>query len=71
MSRKSDEERLNSIVETIRQNPAQRPGWLARRLGVDNKTMMRALAQLEDRGDMLIEDDRGGVSWFGRRRGER
>ncbi len=71
MSRKSDEERLNSIVETIRQNPAQRPGWLARRLGVDNKTMMRALAQLEGRGDMLIEDDRGCVSWFGRRRSER
>ncbi len=71
MSRKSDEERLNSIVETIQQNPKRRPSWLARRVGVDNKTMMRALTQLEDRGDMLIEDDRGCLSWFGRRRGER
>ena len=71
MARNVDITRLDAIVETIQQNPAKRPGWLARRLGVDNKTMMRALAQLEDRGDMLIEDDRGGVSWFGRRRGER
>jgi len=71
MSRKSDEERLNSIVEAIRTNPERRPGWLARQLGVDNKTMQRALVQLEDRGDMLIEDERGCVSWFGRRRGER
>ncbi len=30
--------------------------------------MMRALTQLEDRGDLLIEDERGRLSWFGRKR---
>jgi len=40
---------------------------VARHLGVDNKTVMRALVQLEDRGDLLVEDDGGRLSWAGRR----
>ena len=68
MARKGDEQRLNEIRDIIIDNPGKRPGWLARRLGFDNKTMMRALTQLEDRGDLLIEDERGRLSWFGRKR---
>lgn len=68
MARKGDEQRLDNILNTIIDNPGKRPGWLARRLGFDNKTMMRALTQLEDRGDLLIEDERGRLSWFGRKR---
>jgi hypothetical protein len=52
---------------TIRDNPNRKPGWIARRLGVDNKLVMRALTQLEDQGVLLAEDDRGRVSIFGRR----
>ncbi len=68
MARKGDAQRLDSIRDTIIQNPGRRPGWVARLLGVDNKTVMRALAQLEDRGDLLVEDDKGRLSWFGIKR---
>lgn len=68
MARKGDANRLDIILNTIIQNPGRRPGWVARRLGVDNKTVMRALAQLENRGDLLVEDDGGRLSWFGRKR---
>ena len=37
-------------------------------LGLDNKSMMRALAQLEDQGVLLAEDDRGRVSVIDQRR---
>ncbi|MBP6788911.1 MAG: hypothetical protein KA170_15075 [Candidatus Promineofilum sp.] len=67
MARKPDNERLDVIVQTIRDNPNRKPGWIARRLGVDNKLVMRALTQLEDQGVLLAEDDRGRVSIFGRR----
>lgn len=67
MARRRDDERLETIVDEIKRNPNRKPGWLARRLGFDNKTMMRALHQLEDRGDLLAEDDRGRLSWLRRR----
>ncbi|MCI0394300.1 MAG: hypothetical protein L0332_08045 [Chloroflexi bacterium] len=67
MGRKSDEERLDEIRDAIVENPGHRPGWFARLLGYDNKTMTRALPQLEERGDLLAEDDDGRLSWQGRR----
>jgi hypothetical protein len=66
MARNSDEERLQQIALAIRQNPGRRPGWIARLLGFDNKTIMRALPQLEARGILLVEDERGRVSHFRR-----
>ncbi len=67
MARKSDEQRLDAIEQAIRNNPGQKPGRLARLLGFDNKTVMRALPQLEDRGVLLVEDESGGLSFMGRR----
>ena len=67
MARKPDNQRLDVIAQTIRDNPNRKPGWIARLLGLDNKTIMRALTQLEDQGMLLAEDDRGRVSIFGRR----
>lgn len=67
MARKPDNQRLDVIAQTIRDNPNRKPGWIARLLGLDNKTVMRALTQLEDQGMLLAEDDRGRVSVFGRR----
>jgi Mn-dependent DtxR family transcriptional regulator len=68
MARKQDEQRLQTIATMIQQYPGRKPGWIARILGLDNKTMMRALPQLEDSGYLLVEDEHGGVSFFGRRR---
>ncbi|HNS39115.1 MAG: hypothetical protein LC131_15765 [Anaerolineae bacterium] len=67
MARKGNIQRLDLIRDAIIKNPGRRPGWVARHLGVDNKTVMRALVQLEDRGDLLVEDDGGRLSWAGRR----
>lgn len=68
MARKGDAQRLDTIRDTIIRNPGRRPGWVARLLGVDNKTVMRALTQLEARGDLLVEDEAGRLSWFGQKR---
>jgi len=67
MSRPVNSERLDTIRDAIQENPDQRPAWIARLLNLDNKTVTRALPQLEARGDMLVED-RGKLSWFGKRK---
>ena len=68
MARKSNQENLDELCAAIRENPDQKPGWFARLLGNDNKSVMRALPQLEERGDLLMEDDIGRLRWYGRRK---
>jgi hypothetical protein len=67
MARKADDNRLDNLREAIVENPGRRAGWFARLLGEDNKTITRALPQLEERGDLLAEDEEGRLTWFGRR----
>lgn len=69
MGRQADDVRLDDIREAIIRNPEQKPGRLARMLGLDNKTVQRALPLLEARGDLLVEDERGRLSFFRRNRG--
>ena len=64
MGNKSNEDRLNSVRDAIRANAGCRPGRIARLLGLDNKAVQRALAQLEERGDLLAEDSRGRLYWY-------
>ena len=68
MARKSNQHNLDNLRDAIIENPEQRAGWVARLLDRDNKSVMRDLPKLEERGDMLIEDDNGRISWYGRRR---
>lgn len=68
MGRKRDDQRLDEILNTIQANPETKPGTISTLLGLDDKTVQRALVQLADRGDLLAEDDHGRVSWFGRRK---
>lgn len=65
MGNKSNEERLDLVRNAIISNAGSRPGRIARLLGLDNKAVQRALIQLEGRGDLLAEDDRGRLYWFG------
>lgn len=67
MGRGRDDQRLDAILHLIQQHPDKKPAWLARQLGYDNKIVQRALDQLEERGDLLQEDDRGRLRWFGQR----
>ena len=68
MARPANDKQLDEIRQVIQDYPAHRAGWFARWLGRDNKSVTRALPQLEARGDLLQEDDEGRISWFGRRR---
>lgn len=68
MTRKANQGDLDRLREAIVENPEHRAGWFASLLGRDNKSVNRDLPKLEDRGDLLMEDDHGRISWFGRRR---
>ncbi|MCP5094610.1 MAG: hypothetical protein GY943_03565 [Chloroflexi bacterium] len=68
MARKTNHQHLDRLRETIIENPNQKAGWFSRKLNRDNKSVVRALPQLEERGDMLMEDENGRLSWFGRRK---
>lgn len=68
MARKRNEAQLDELVDAIQAHPQHKPGWFASLLGRDNKSIMRELPQLEERGDLLMEDDSGRISWFRRRR---
>jgi Mn-dependent DtxR family transcriptional regulator len=68
MGRSRDDQRLDAIRDLIQQRPEQKPAWIAQQLSVDKKIVQRALLQLEDRGDLIYEDDRGRLCWFGWRK---
>lgn len=68
MSRKAQQNKLNQLREAIKDHPEQKAGWLARFLGRDNKSVLRDLPILEERGDLLMEDENGRISWFGCRK---
>lgn len=67
MGRQQNNTRLEQIRQAFQESGEQRAGTIARILGMDNKTMSRALIQLEDRGDLLYETDDGKIGWFGKR----
>ena len=68
MARKKNQVRLDNISKAIQKSPDQFAGWYGSQLGIDNKTIMRALPQLEERGDLLAEDASGRLRWFGKRK---
>lgn len=67
MARKSNQQNLDQLRDVIIENPEERAGWFANLLGRDNKSVQRDLPKLEERGDLLMEDDNGRISWYGRR----
>lgn len=66
MGRSRDDQRLDTIRDLIQEYPDHKPAWIARQLGYDKKVVQRALSQLEERGDLIYEDERGRLGWFGR-----
>ena len=67
MARRANQHNLDTLRDTIIENPEHRAGWFASLLNQDNKSVNRDLPKLEERGDLLMEDDSGRISWFGRR----
>jgi DNA-binding IclR family transcriptional regulator len=68
MGRKPEEERLERYEELIPEYPeGVRASQLARLQGVARSTVQRDLPALEERGTLLMEDERGLLSLFRRR----
>jgi len=69
MGRRPDQGRLDRYEELIPEYPgAIRASRLARALGVPRSTVQRDLPALEEQGTLLMEDQRGLLSLFRRRR---
>ncbi len=69
MGRKPDQGRLKQYDELVPEYPdGVRPSQLARLLGVHRSTVQRDLPALEEQGTLLVEDERGLVSLFRKRR---
>lgn len=70
MGRRPSERRLEQYEELVPPYPEGiRPSQLARLLGVARSTVQRDLPELEERGTLLMEDRRGFLSLFRRRKG--
>ena len=64
MPRPLNYDMLHELAEAIRQQPGGRPAHYARLLGVDNKSVQRWLAVLDDIGVLLAQDGRGRLHWM-------
>lgn len=67
MGRKYSIERMESVFEKIRANPGEKPGTIARLLGLQRSEVTRLLPALEDQQYLLFEDENGGLWPFKRR----
>jgi hypothetical protein len=68
VARKTDPRRIEEIYRAIHNNPGQRPGMIARLLGVHRSAIIRTLPALESQGYLLSEDEKGRL-WPYHRRG--
>jgi DNA-binding IclR family transcriptional regulator len=67
--RQANQDRLAQYPGLVTQYPdGVRPSQLAQDLGVPRSTVMRDLPTLEESGVLLVEDPKGRLSLFGRRK---
>jgi DNA-binding IclR family transcriptional regulator len=59
MARQPNQERLERIYRKIEAYPGERPGFLARLLGLNRSEVTRALPALEEKGWLVSEDEHG------------
>ena len=68
MARQPQDERLESIYNKVEEYPGEKPGFIARLLGLNRSEVTRSLPALDDKEMYLYEDERGGLWPFGRRK---
>ena len=61
MARKTQDERLESIYNKVEEYPGEKPGFIARLLGLNRSEVTRALPAMESDGLHLWEDEKGGL----------
>ena len=59
MARKADETRLKEVSKLFHLKPGRKAGEYARILGIHREDLSRVLVQLNDRGVLLSEDEKG------------
>ena len=68
MARQAQDEKLESIYNKVEEYPGEKPGFIARLLGLNRSEVTRALPTLEDREMYVSEDERGGLWPFRKRK---
>ncbi len=68
MARKAQNGRLESIYDSIEENPGERPGFLAKLLNLPRSSVTRSLPTMEEEGYLLSEDNNGGLWPFRRKK---
>ena len=68
MARKMQDKKLESIYNKVNEYPGEKPGFIARLLGLNRSEVTRALPALEDRKMYISEDERGGLWPFRKRK---
>lgn len=68
MGRKANEARLMKAKNLLYTKPGHKSGAYARMLGCHRETFSRLLVQLNDRGVLLSEDEKGRLQPFARKR---
>jgi len=67
MARKPNQERMEDVYQAVQNYPGERPGFLARLLGLERSEVTRILPGMDEKGYYLSEDERGGLWPFKRR----
>lgn len=68
MARRPQDERLESIYNKVEEYPGEKPGFIARLLGLNRSDVTRSLPALEDKDLYVSEDERGGLWPFRKRK---
>jgi Mn-dependent DtxR family transcriptional regulator len=61
MARQPQDKKLENIYNKVEQFPGEKPGFIARLLGLNRSEVTRMLPALEDKGLYVSEDERGGL----------
>ena len=61
MARQPQVERVENIYNKVEEHPGEKPGFIARLLGLNRSEVTRMLPALEDRGLYVFEYDKGGL----------
>jgi DNA-binding IclR family transcriptional regulator len=61
MARKANEERMEQVYQAVQEYPGERPGVIARLLGLNNSEVTRILPSMEENEYYLAEDEKGGL----------
>ncbi len=61
MARQANQQKVEQIYNKIQESPGQKPGMIARNLGLNRSEVTRSLPVLEEKGLLISEDEKGGL----------